>query len=137
MGGEHLAVGIDGDPLALSLLQQHVQVLQVMAGHQDGLSLLLAQGDFGGDRMPIGAGIAGIQEFHGLQVHGPNLQGHGDKVVEAEILPGELRHGLMNEGIDGLILLAEDGRMIGVGGESPETVEGDLLERSQVFIVVQ
>ena len=39
MAGQHLAVGVDVDPLAFGLLEQLFQVLQVVAGDEDALPL--------------------------------------------------------------------------------------------------
>ena len=51
VGGQHLAVGIDVDALAFGLLRSF-QVLEIMAGDQDGLAFLVPQRDLGGTGWP-------------------------------------------------------------------------------------
>ena len=61
VAGQHLAVGVHVNALALALLQQLLQVHQVVARNQDGLARLVAQGHLGGHGMAIGPGVARVQ----------------------------------------------------------------------------
>ena len=90
MGRQHFAVRIDVDALAFALLQDHLQVLQVMAGDQDGLALLHAERHFCRDRMAVGAGVAGIEDFHGPEIDLSALEHQADPLVQAQI---GARHG--------------------------------------------
>ena len=50
VGRKHLHVGIDVDPLALGLLEQLLEHLQVMAGDENPLAVAGADADLGGGR---------------------------------------------------------------------------------------
>ena len=50
--GQHLAVRVDVDALALGLLEQHLEVLEVVAGDEDRLALLWPSGTFVGTGWP-------------------------------------------------------------------------------------
>jgi hypothetical protein len=68
VGGQHFTMGVYKDPLALGLLQDQLQVLQVMAGHQQGLAFFVAQGNGRWHRVAVNPRIAGIQQLHGPQI---------------------------------------------------------------------
>ena len=68
MGRQHLAVGVDVDPLAFGLLEQLFQHLQVVAGDQDALAGPGAEVDGGGGRAAVGLVVDCIQQAHGGQV---------------------------------------------------------------------
>ena len=52
VGGQHLAVGVNVDPFPFGLFEQLFQVLQVMAGDQDGLAFLCPRGTLVGTGWP-------------------------------------------------------------------------------------
>ena len=59
---------VDGDALALGLLQQSLEIEQVVPGDQDGLACFDAEGDLGGHRDAEGDGVGFVQKLHGLVV---------------------------------------------------------------------
>ena len=137
VAGQHLAMGVDVDPLALGLLQEHIQILEIMAGDQDAFAGDMSERHRGGDRMAVSAGVARIEQLHGPEVYLAALQGEGHQLVKAEILAGQLSHGLMDVGINRLVFLAEDGGVVGIGGKTAQAVHGDLLQGLQVRVGVQ
>jgi len=77
VAGQHLAMGVDVDALVPGLLQEHGQILEVVTGDQDALAGDMAQRHRGGDRMTVGAGVAGVQQLHGPEVDLAAFEGEG------------------------------------------------------------
>ena len=134
VGGQHFAVGVDGDPLAGGLLEQFFEILQIVARDQDGLARLVPQGHHGGDGMPIGPGVAGVEQFHGPQGGFATLERHGEPVLEAHVVALDGRQGLMDIGIDRLVLPAQDLGVVRVGTDALETEERGVLEGEDIGI---
>ena len=104
VGREHLAVGVDGDALALGLLEQLLEVEQVVAGDQDGFARLDAQRHLGGHRRAEGLGVGLVEQFHGLVVHLAAAQGFGQPVVQvALVVAGEVGQRFDVVVVDGLV----------------------------------
>ncbi len=61
VAGQHLAVGVDVDALVLGLLQEHGQILEVVAGNEDTFAGDVAQRHRGGDGVAVGSGVPGIK----------------------------------------------------------------------------
>ncbi|KAF5060555.1 hypothetical protein DSECCO2_324580 [anaerobic digester metagenome] len=136
VAGQHLAVGVDIDALAGGLFQEHGQILQVMAGDEDGLALLGAQGHFRGDRVAVGAGVAAVQEFHGLEVDLAALHAQADEFFQAQLVQA-LGQGALHEFVHALVLAAQDSGVVGVGGDALEAVDEDLLQGAKVLVGFQ
>ena len=119
MAGQHFAVGIDVDAFAFGLLQDGVQILQVVAGNENGLALLGAQGHGGGHGVAVGAGVAGIQQFHGPQVDFAALERQADIVVDAQAVVQGGRQAFVDIGVDLFVFLPQDAGMVGIGGQRP------------------
>jgi len=134
VGGQHFAVGVDGDALAGGLLQELLEVLEVMAGHQDGLAGLVAQGHRGGHGVAVRAGVGGVEEFHGAQVHFAALQHQGDPGSEVLVGGEGGGHAFVEEFVHGRVFLAEDGGMVGVGGHALDAENQCMLERPDVVV---
>jgi hypothetical protein len=98
VAGQHLTMGVDVDAFAFGLLQDDLQVLEVMAGNQNGLAFFGAQRHRGRHRVAVGAGIAGIQQFHGPQVHFAALEGQAHVIVGTQAVVQGGGHGLVNIG---------------------------------------
>ena len=86
VGRQHLAVGVDVDPLAFGLLEQFFQHLQVMAGYQDGLAGLGAELYRGRNRVAVGIGVGVVQKPHDGQVVLAALHGKPDEVHQPQAL---------------------------------------------------
>jgi hypothetical protein len=136
MAGQHLAVGVDVDALARSLIQEHGQIFQIMTGNEDGLAFLGPQGHFGGHRVAVGAGVAAVKQLHGLQVDLAAFQAQSDQFVHAQVFEA-LDQGALHEFVHALVLMTENGRVVGVGGHAFESVNEDLLQGAQVFVGFQ
>jgi hypothetical protein len=73
--------------------------------------------------MTVGAGVGGIEQFHGPQIDLTGLHGHGHALLDGQTWNQQYGQGLIAESGDGGILLAEDGSMIGIGGDPFEAIE--------------
>mmetsp|Transcript_44689 Transcript_44689/g.96077 ORF Transcript_44689/g.96077 Transcript_44689/m.96077 type:complete len:252 (+) Transcript_44689:829-1584(+) len=69
VGRQHLAVRVDVDAFVLALLEQCLQVVEVVATHQDGMAAHLRTGaDLDGSRSSELGVVGCIEELHDLQV---------------------------------------------------------------------
>ena len=137
VAGQHLAVGVNVDALALGLLEEHLQVTQVMAGDEHALVLAMPQRHRGRHRVTVGAGVAGIEQLHGLEVDLAGLEHERHALLHGHPLGQHGGQGLVAEGGHGRVGLAEDGGVVGIGGNALEAVEHGLLERADVLVRVQ
>ncbi len=134
VAGQHLAVGVHVNALAFALLEDFLQVQQIVAGDQDGLALFVAQGNGGGHRMAVAAGIAGVQKLHGPKIDLAALEDHGDKIGNVQVRVRGRGQGFVNEGVNLLILLAQNPGMIGVGAHALDSKEQNVLQRQGVGV---
>ena len=79
--GQYFAVGIDIDVLALGLLQQQLQVVEIMAGDDDERSLLYRQRNGHGRGRAVGLGVGLVQQRHALEVFLAHLHDDGQQLV--------------------------------------------------------
>ena len=134
VGGQHLAVGVDVDALALALLQDLFQVQEIVAGDQDGLALLVPQGHLGGHRVAVAAGVARVQQLHGPEVDLAAFQHQAQQVVQAQVLAGDGGQALVDEGIDLVVFLAQDLGVIGVGADPLDAEEQGVFEGEDIGV---
>ena len=135
MGREHLAVGVDVDALALGLLEQLLQVLQVVAGDQDGLALLAARADLGRHRMAVACRCwPASSSSMTLRLISPHFRTRPTQVVDGEVRVGGGGERLVEEGVDLVVLLAEDPGVVGVGADPLEAEEQDVLQGQGVGV---
>src|SRR5208337_2906746 len=87
MGRKHFSMSVDIDTLAFTLLQYHLEVLQIVAGDKEGLPLLRAQRNFGRHRMSVCACICSIKNLHGLEVDLTTLKHESNPVVQSPLSP--------------------------------------------------
>jgi len=125
-------VRVDVDALAFGLLEQILQVLQVVPGNQDALSLHRRGSHFRRLRVPVRAGIAGVQHAHGLQVYFAHPKRHGRQCIDVRGLRSQERQRLVEEGIELLVLLAENHRVIRVGRHAFQAVQHQSLKTCDV-----
>ena len=136
VAGQHLAMGVNVDALILGLLQEHSQIFEVMAGDEDALAGDVTERHRGGDGMTVVSGVACIQQFHGPEVDLAAFHGECHQLVETQLC-GQGSHGLMDEGVYGVVFLTEDGGMVGIGGKAAQAVHGDLLQGLQIRVGVE
>ena len=137
VGREHLAVGVDVDPLAFGLLEEFFQHQQVVAGNQDRLAGLGAQLYFCRYRVAVALHVSFVQEPHDGQVVLAALHGEPDEVHQAEGRVDGGGQGLVEKGIDLIVVLAEDLAVVGIGGHPLETVDENLDGGTDVLVLVQ
>ena len=134
VGGEHLAVGVDVDPLPLGLLEQLFEVPEVVPGDEDRLPLLRPEGDRRGDRLAVGAGVGRVEDLHRPEVHLAAFHHQGQRLVELQFFVEDRGEPLVEEGEDRLVLLPEDQRVVRVGGHPLEPEQERMLEREDIRI---
>ena len=86
--------------------------------------------------MPVGAGVAGIQQFHGPDVDLAALQGQAHQFVNAVGVVQGGGHGFMNKRIDGLVLLAQDAGMVRVGGQALDAIDKQFAQTADIGIEI-
>jgi hypothetical protein len=84
--------------------------------------------------MPVGAGVAGVEQLHRAQVDLAALQREGDPGVQVERTVAERVERLEEVCVDGRVLLAEGPRVVCVRRNALQAVERGLLERLDVLI---
>jgi len=122
MGRKHLPMAVNIDPFSLGLLEQFFQVLQIVPGYQDRLTLLVAKRYLGGYRMPIYTRVTGIQKCHGIYGCFTALEGEADPIVQAEVVALNGGEPFMDKGIYPVIFLAQDLGVIRIGVIPKRTV---------------
>ncbi len=63
VGREHLAVSVDGHTGVFTLLGEHLQVVEIMAGNHDERARLHLHAHRAGHRVTVAAGIGLVEEF--------------------------------------------------------------------------
>ena len=135
-GGKHLAVGVDVHAFAFALLEQHLQVVQVVARDDDEGAFLLRGGDAGGHGVAIRAGVGGVEQRHarevGLAEFHDQAEPFGDRVVFAEGFQT-----LLEPGGDLGVGLAEDARVVGVGRHAAQAEEQRGAQGDDILVAVE
>ena len=133
VGGEHFTVGVDVDTLALGLLQQQLQVVEVMAGDDDERPLLHGQrnGDRGG--CAIAFGVRLIKERHTLEILLADLHHNGQQLVHAPVLAhGKQRLG--QEAVHFLVGIAQHHGVMGIGRHAAHAKENQGFETADILL---
>ena len=132
MRRQHFAVRINIDPHAVRLLEQLLQILQVMAGNEDGFALDRFDAHRRGHRMPVGAGVGGIEYLHGLKVDLAALEAHPQQLVHRRLFFRQVAQRFGKECINRLRLLSQDLRMIRVSGCALDSIDQQFLQSVDV-----
>ena len=127
-------MGVDEDPLSLSLLEQLSEVPQVVTGNEDRLSLLHPERYAHRDGVAVGAGVCRVKEFHRPEVGLAALHQKPERRIKGQIRIGEGGSPLMEEGEDRLVLLAQNQGVVGVGGHPLESVQERVFQREDVGV---
>jgi len=136
VGRQHFAVGVDVDALALGLFEQHLQVKQVVAGHDDERAVVAGNGYRGGFRMPVGAGIGGVEQGHAGEVDLAEFHDQAEPFLDGVVVAEGL-HALLKPGGDLGIGLAEDARVVGVGRHAPQAEQQRGTQGDDVGVAVE
>ena len=136
VSGQHFAVGVDIDALALGLHQEVVQVQQVVAADQNarpGLNPLAHFGDFG---LAKQVNVAVVEQLHGLQVHAPTFEDEFEQGFDIEVHVGHRgEERLLDERFDLGVRLAQSPGVVLVGGHALKAAEQNLLETLYILIL--
>ena len=134
VGGQHLGVGVDVHPGAGGLLQQHLQVPQVMAGHQNagvGPHADVDPGDFG---VAVGRGVGLVQQGHARHTVLAGFQGQGHQVVGGQAVIQRGGQGALQKGVHLGVVLQQGVGVLGIGGKSLEAVGDQFPQRADVLV---
>ncbi len=137
VGREHLAMGVDVDPFPLGLFQQLLQHEQVVAGDQDGLARLRSQLHLRRHRAAEALHVGSVQHAHDRQVHLAALHGEPHVVHEPQARVGGGGQRLVEEGVDLVVVLAQDLAVVCVGCHALQSVNQDFDGGTDVLVLVQ
>ena len=130
---EHLAVRIDCDAAASRLLQQELQVVQIMAGHNDERAGLHGERDMDRRRLAEAFGVGFVQQRHAAQVDLAQLQHERQQLLHAPVLAdGEQR--FRQKAFDGLVPVAEHHGVIGIGCHAAAAEQQQGLQAADVLL---
>ncbi len=108
-------MGIHINTLSGSLFQKFLQIVKVMAGNENTFALPVPQGDLRGCRLPEFPGVSGIKQLHSPQVDLAAPENKVYPLFQAEAFTGDRGQGLVDIGINGVILLAKYSGMVRIG----------------------
>jgi hypothetical protein len=134
--GEHLAVGVDVHALALGLLQQHLQVVQVVAGDDDERALVLRGGDAGRLGMAVGLGVGGVEQRHAGEVDLAEFHDEAQPFLDGVVVAEGL-HALLEPGGDLGVGLAEDAGVVGIGRHAAQAEQQRGAQRDDILVAVE
>jgi hypothetical protein len=100
VGGKHLSVRVHIDALALRLLEQRLEVLQVVARDEDGLAFDLSDARLGRCRVAKRLGVGLVEESEGGKVGLARLQRQAEHLVKLLLGLAELvqrLHGVLRD----------------------------------------
>ena len=127
-------MGIDVDALALGLLQQHLQILQVMARNDDKRPLFHPHIHRMRGGMAIDAGVGFIQLLHHFQGHFAGAHGHADQLLHREAV---IRCGLQRQDVEIIHLVADISQfpcLVTIGTDALEPVYNGLAQGADVRV---
>ena len=133
VGGQHLAVGIDVDAFPFGLLEQFFEVLEVMAGNEDGLAFDRFDADRGGDWMAVGGGVGAVQHFHDLEVDFAAAENQAKQGVDRVVGVGEEIQGFVEKRVHRVGFDAQSQGVMGVGRGALDAVDEQFLQAGDIF----
>ena len=131
--GQHLAVRIDVDALALRLLEQALQVVQVVAGNHDERSLFHRQRHGGRLWRAVGLRVGLVEQRHAAVVFLADLQHKGEQVIHAPVL-ADGKQCLGKKAVDLAVRIAQHHRVVGVRRHAADTEQDKRLETADVLV---
>ena len=133
VSGEHFAMGVDVDAFALSLLQQQLQVVEVMAGDDDERSLFHGQRNGNRHGRSVAFGVGLIQKRHALEVFLANLHHDRQQFLHAPVLAnGEERLG--KEAVHLVIGIPQDHGVMCISCHAAHAKQNEGFQASDILI---
>ena len=129
-------MGVDVDALAVGLVEEHLEVVEVVAGDDDEGALDVAGLDDGRLGVAVGAGVGGVEDLHALEVRLPELEDEAEPLVDGVVVAQRL-HALLEPGGDDGVGLAEDAGVVRVGGHSAKAEEQRRAQRDDVLVAMK
>ncbi len=131
---QHFAVRIDVDARALRLLEEHLEVVQVVAGDEDGGGLAHAELHLRDLGVAEVLRVRLVECRHALDAPFARLERERRQIFCGERIIEQLRERLLQERIDVLALLAEHVRMVEVRCEALDAVRDELAQAADVLV---
>ena len=135
MGRQHLAVGVDVDTLVLSLLQELLQIVQIVAGDYDKRPLLHHQWNGGRDRLSVGLGICLVEHLHAGEIHFSDFENDGQKLIHTPVLADGKKR-LHKELVHSFVGITEHSGMISVGRHAANTEKDHGFQTANILVGV-
>jgi len=126
--GQHLAVRVDVDPLALGLFEQFLQVFEIVPRDQDALALDRRDADLRRLGMAVGFRIGRVEQLHRLEVDLARLEGFGQQIVGVGRARGQIVEHLVKGRIQGRVFLAQNLRVVCISARPLEAIDDQLLQ---------
>lgn len=130
---EHLAVRIDCDAAASRLLQQELQVVQIMAGHNDERAGLHGKRHMDRGRLAEAFGVGFVQQRHAAQVDLAQLQHERQQLLHAPVL-ADGKQSFRKEALDGLVPVAEHHGVVRIGRHAAAAEQQQGLQAADVLL---
>ncbi|MPM24074.1 hypothetical protein SDC9_70555 [bioreactor metagenome] len=136
VGGQHLTVGVNVHAFPSRLLQQHLEVVQVVAGHHNKGALLDFERYDGRNRIAVGFGVGRVQNGHALEVDAAELHQKGQPFLH-RVIVCHRRHTLNKPSVDRWVTLAQNPCVMGIGRHTAHAEQQRGAQRDEVFVPVK
>src|SRR5574344_3161332 len=134
VGREHLAVSIYVYACTFGLTEQVLDVVQIVTADEDSRVLAHADIHLRDLRVTISRGVGTVKQFHCLDTHVAGLEYEGNPFVYSLLLGGDGSQRLLDELVDAVIIKAQTHGVFQIGCHTLDTVDGEFLEGTQVFV---
>ena len=136
VSGEQFSVRVNVDSLSCSGLEDHFEVLEVVAGDEDALSLEGRGADLCGNGVSVERSSSLLEQGHDLDVDLSHAEGVLQELVDVRggLLRGQEGERFLDESEDLVVHLSENLGVLAVGAESLEAVCDELLHSEGVLV---
>ena len=136
MGRQHFPVGVDVDAFSLRLLQQQLQIVKIVAGDDDEGAFLDGQAHLSRLRMTKGFRICLVQHGHALEIDFAHFHHDGQQLLHAPVIHTNSKQSLVQEIVDGIVLVTQYSGMIGIGGDTTNAEQDQGLKASDILVSI-
>ena len=130
---QHFAVRVDVDALAFGLLQDQFEVVQVVAGNNDGLARNRLRVDACRFRMSEGLRLARVEHLHDAVVERADVHRALEQSAAIGRLRAEESHDLVEASSDRAVGLAKNPGVLHVGGSAFQPVQAEQAQADHVL----
>ena len=132
--GQHFAVRVDIDARTLCLIKQFLQILEIVTRDQDARVLAHAEINLSDFRIAVSLRVRLVQESHDIDAVLARLQHESREIVTRKAVIQEHRQRLLHEGIDRLVAVVDDIRMMIVRRHALEAVRRKLPKAANILV---